>query len=501
MYKQLIKNSSIITLIFIGFISCEKEYDIPESNNFSDAVAVASGNTRIQKGGLTSFADLSRGVTKRTWTIPESAYISNLDGKQPGDLDLIHVVFEEAGDYNVNLKSEFEVDSVNIDKTFNVKVLDYVQSKIEVTAVEADFFEQTENQITMYEGGTIHFKDVSLGSPNRRLWTFDGGDPESAGGISLDEDELVKSIAVSYPSIGQYDVSLVTWRQYPTGEKDTLRLENFVNVIENLEPPTLSSVIENENGIIQLSYNLPLKITSESTSNFSLLVDNQQTTITSVVLNPDDNRILEITPSININSKSTALLTYDGMGGIMRLNDVAIPAFNNETVSLFLPNIADNNIYGFEDGGTGWEQTRPWDNIGQISFTNEQVASGSYSMRMEATEDGNWTKAWSKNKESNTENSNFTLETGQNVTLEFKIWIDPSYTATNIQPHIWNAGNWVSEGFWTSIEGLERGKWITINKELVKVWTVPATAEYFLSFRFNKKGVIYIDDVRIFEPE
>ena len=101
---------------------------------------------------------------------------------------------------------------------------------------------------------------MSLGSPNRRLWTFDGGDPESTGGISLDEDELVKSVAVSYPSIGQYDVSLVTWRQYPTGEKDTLRLENFVNVIENLEPPTLSSVIENENGIIQLSYNLPLKL-------------------------------------------------------------------------------------------------------------------------------------------------------------------------------------------------------------------------------------------------
>ena len=145
---------------------------------------------------------------------------------------------------------------------------------------------------------------------------------------------------------------MVTWRQYPTGEKDTLRLENFVDVIENLEPPTLSSVIENENGIIQLSYNLPLKITSESTSNFSLLVDNQQTTITSVALNPDDNRVLEITPSININSKSTALLNYDGMGGIKRLNDIAVPAFTNETVTLFLPNIADNAIYGFEDGGT-----------------------------------------------------------------------------------------------------------------------------------------------------
>lgn len=498
MYKQFIKNSSIITLIFIGFISCEKEYDIPESNNFSDAVAVASGNTRIQKGGLTSFADLSKGVTNRTWTIPESAYIANLDGKQPGDLDLIHVVFEEAGDYEVNLKSEFEVDSVALDTTFSVKVLDYVKSKIEVTAVEADFFEQTENQITMYEGGTIHFKDVSLGNPNRRLWTFDGGDPESAGGISLDKDSLVESIAVSYTNIGKYDVSLVSWRQYPTGEKDSLRLDNFINVIENLEPPTLSSVIENENGIIQLSYNLPLKITSDSTSNFSLLVDNQETTITNVALNPDDNRVLEITPSININSKSTALLSYDGVGGIMRLNDIAAPAFTNETVNLFLPNIADNIIYGFEDGGTGWEQTNSqWDNIGQITFSNEQVASGSYSMRMEATQDGNWTKAWSKK-----EGSNFTLEAGQNVTLEFKIWIDPSYTATNIQPHIWNAGNWVQEtGFWTSLDGLERGKWIIINKELNKIWTVPATAEYFLSFRFNKKGIIYIDDVRIFEPE
>lgn len=498
MYKQLIKISSIITLILIGFISCEKEYDIPESNNFSDAVAVASGNTRIQKGGLTSFADLSRGVTKRTWTIPESAYIANLDGKQPGELDLIHVVFEEAGDYDVNLKAEFEVDSVALDTTFSVKVLDYVQAKIEVTAVEADYFEQTESQITMYEGGTIHFKDVSLGNPNRRLWTFDGGNPSTAGGIDFNEDLLVESIAVSYTNIGKYDVSLVSWRQYPTGAKDTLRLKNFVNVIENLEPPTLSSVIENESGTIQLSYNLPLKITSESSSNFSLLVDNELTPITNVSLNPDDNTILEITPSINIKSTSTALLSYDGMGGIMRLNDIAAPAFSNETVNLFLPNIVDNTIYGFEDGGAGWEQTNwQWDNIGQISFTNEQAASGSYSMRMEATTDGNWTKAWSKK-----EGSNFTLEAGQNVTLEFKIWIDPSYTATNIQPHIWNAGNWAQEtGFWTSVEDLDRGKWITINKQLDKLWTVPATTDYFLSFRFNKKGVIYIDDVRIFEPE
>ena len=65
-------------------------------------------------------------------------------------------------------------------------------------------------------------------------------------------------MAVSYPSIGQYDVSLVNWRQYPNGEKDTAKLENFVNVIENLEPPTLSSVIENENGIIRIELQFTL---------------------------------------------------------------------------------------------------------------------------------------------------------------------------------------------------------------------------------------------------
>ena len=81
------------------------------------------------------------------------------------------MVFEEAGDYEVNLKAEFEVDSVALDTTFSVKVLDYVQSKIEVTAVEADFFEQTENQITIYEGGLFILK-MSLGSPQQKVMDF-----------------------------------------------------------------------------------------------------------------------------------------------------------------------------------------------------------------------------------------------------------------------------------------------------------------------------------------
>ena len=50
-------------------------------------------------------------------------------------------------------------------------------------------------------------------------------------------------------------------------------------------------------------------------------------------------------------------------------------------------------------------------------------------MRMEATEDGKWTRAWSWN-----EGSLFHLDQGQRVTLEFKVWIDPSYSDGSIDP-------------------------------------------------------------------
>ena len=86
----------------------------------------------------------------------ESAYIANLDGKQPGDLDLIHVVFEEAGDYEVNLKAEFEVDSVALDTTFSVKVwimfnLRLKSLQLKQTSLE----EQTENQLLCMKGGLL----------------------------------------------------------------------------------------------------------------------------------------------------------------------------------------------------------------------------------------------------------------------------------------------------------------------------------------------------------
>ena len=208
------KKISILGLIIITIIACQKDDGITEYNNFSDALAT-SGDKRIQRGDYASFADLSKGVIDRIWTIPETASVINTEGRDPSNMDLIQVQFDEPGQFEVNLKDEFINSAVVLDTTFNVTVLDYIQTNFDVVSIDASFYEETPTQITMYEGGTITFQDVSQGSPNRRKWTFPGGDPSSAGGISIEEDDDVSTISVTYQTIGTYDVELISWRQYP----------------------------------------------------------------------------------------------------------------------------------------------------------------------------------------------------------------------------------------------------------------------------------------------
>lgn len=498
--KNIISYTLVSLSILFGFLSCEKEYIKPDASEFSDAVAAASGNNRIERGNITSFVDLSKGVTNRTWTIPESASITNLNGQNPSSLDLIHVRFDEPGNYEVGLKAAFEVDSIALDTTFNVVVLDYIDTKLEIQSIEAGFYEETPEKITMYEGGTINFKDISDGNPNRRKWLFPGGTPSLAGGINIEQDELVKTIDVAYPKTGIYDLTLITWRQFPEGAKDTLHLKSYINVIENIDPPTIKSIIEDESGVIQLLYDLPLKASEDLLPHFTLADENGvEYVISKVSINSDDNRIVDIETEINIKSDQEAYLSYDDNEGVLtRINDIPAESFDDQMVNLYFPqNLANNNIYGFEDGGSGWSASS--DNLAssKISFTDQKAATGLYSMRMEATEDGKWTRAWSWN-----EGSLFHLDKGQQVTLEFKVWIDSSYTDGSIGPWIfYSEAPYPGTQFWTDMSALPRGEWITINKEANKIWTAPETGNYFVAFRYQKKGVIYIDDVKVYTPE
>ena len=488
------KKISILALIALVVVACQKDDAIPEYNNFSDALAT-SGDKRIQRSDFASFADLSKGVVDRLWTIPESASITNLDGREPSQVELIQVQFDEPGQFEVNLKDEFINSAVVLDTTFNITVLDYIQTNFDVVSIDASFHEETPTQITMYEGSTITFQDVSQGSPNRRRWTFPGGDPSSAGGISIEEDDDVSSISVTYPTIGTYDVELISWRQYPEGIADTLRLQNYINVTENLEPPTIMSIIEDAEGVIDLKYNLPLQSSNDLTNHFEVLVDGSSVGVQNVSLDPNDNKIVKIIPLVNPNILSTASISYNGNGDLARTNDVPVAAFSNEVVTLH--SIANPEIYGFEDGGIGWENPTAWDwdNQGAITYPSDNPATGQYSMKMETTANARC-RAFS-----NAPASLFDLDSEKSYTIEFKVWIDTNYTDTNIFPEVFKSGQWAGEGFWTSVANLPRGEWITINKEAVKIWSPDVSGQYFFSFRFQKTGVVYIDDVKIYEVE
>jgi hypothetical protein len=514
--KKHIYKTMLIFLVMSVMPSCEKDYDTPEANQFSDAVAVASGNKRIERGNVSSFADLSKGVTSRSWTIPASATITNMNGqtsdfinlgsakKYSGtNLDLIHVRFDEPGNHEVNLKADFEVDSIMLDTTFNVTILDHIQTKLEILSIDSGFSEIKPDQITMYEGGTINFKDASLGTPNRRKWTLPGGEPSSAGGINIDKDELVKNISVSYPTIGTYDLTLVSWRQYPMGVKDTLHLKDYVNVVENIDPPSIKNISENESGVIHLIYDLPLKLTSDIVSNLALTVDGTAASIASATLNADDNRIVDITPSVNILNNQSAKLSYDGNGGLMRINDIMAPAFTDQIINLFLPqNLAGDEVFGFEDGGAGWSPPWAWDSKGTTSFPDDFAASGTYSLRMEVNTDAKVRAYSKKNVSKGKLTGEFNLEAGQNITLEYKVWIDPSFTSPGLQVELFRSSKWgASVGFYSDVSSLPRGEWVTISLQGVKSWEVSHTEGYWMSIRYGTKGVIYIDDIKVYEPQ
>ena len=300
--KIPINKIAIVSFVLFGVIACQKDDAIPEYNNFSDALAT-SGDKKIQRDDFASFADLSKGVTNRTWTIPESASIINLEGRDPSEIEIIRVQFDEIGQFEINLKDEFIDSAVQLDTTFNVTVLDYIQTNFDVISIDSDFYEETPTQITMYEGGTITFQDVSLGNPNRRKWTLPGGDPSSAGGISIDDDDDVSTISVTYPTIGTYDVELISWRQYPEGAADTLRIPDYINIVE--APPVINSINEKINGEIHLKYNVSLQSSGDLASYFTLKFDDEEIQISSVEIHPNDNTILKIIPNTNFSSSMT----------------------------------------------------------------------------------------------------------------------------------------------------------------------------------------------------
>jgi hypothetical protein len=187
----------------------------------------------------------------------------------------------------------------------------------------------------------------------------------------------------------------------------------------------------------------------------------------------------------------------------MRINDIMAPAFTDQIVNLFLPpNLAGDEVFGFEDGGAGWSPPWVWDSKGTTSFPDDFAASGTYSMRMEVDSDKKVRAYSRKNPNKGKLTGNFDLVAGKTVTIEYKVWIDPSFTSPGLQVELFRGSKWgASVGFYSDVSSLPRSEWVTISLQGVKNWTVLHTEDYWMSIRYGKKGVIYIDDIKVYEPQ
>lgn len=511
--KYIILTFSVLAFAFYG---CKTEY-IPPTGPFADGIASKTGRDIIALGDTVGFVDISQGVSNRVWTLPEgSRFVEIKEGENPASAQIINIEFNQPGIQEINLKAEFTNGAEPYDTTFTVEVLDSITGKLEILDIQSSFIEQTPQQISIYEGGSITFVDSSTGDVNRRLWLLPGGNPEKAGDISQVEDAKVQEITVQYPTIGVFDVMLVSWREDPFAKKDTVFLEDYVNVLKNEEPPLVSSIAEVDNdSTLQITYNLPMKISGDVIPNFTLTVDGNPVAINSITVNPTNNQVIDIVPSIDIFHRASATLSYDGNGGLTRVNDVPAPAFSDAVVDLDLPDnvlaMAGIDVdFETNTNATGWDllnftpaNANPLTNNSGVSaeYTNQGYNStGSMVFHLNANEDLGTDEKNNLRFSSDYINFPVTLEAGKQYRLEFYYKVEGEGAQEMTWRYHSNTG-WppAHGGGWTSGATTE---W----KLRTITWNAPIDADVLdgrmsiqlISKTNNKKADIYIDDLLMY---
>ena len=166
----------------------------------------SASETTVIQGQAITFTDMSKGIpTSWAWEfIPVgggNTITSNVQNPA--------VTFENPGIYTVKLKSTNPTGSNEKIKTDLVTIID-------ASYVEAGF--NADFQGT-YSGGTIHFKDASLGTAKTWNWTFEGGTPATSS---------EQNPVVTFGTPGRYKVKLVVANNFKSSEKE---VDDYILII------------------------------------------------------------------------------------------------------------------------------------------------------------------------------------------------------------------------------------------------------------------------------
>lgn len=513
--KNIIKIATV--LLAVVFMACEEDYIAP--TDFSD---VGWYTTEFRKdsaqwsagvNSYVSFSDLSVNAIDHTWIIPEGAFflkgtITRKDtiytdlivnpGETETDDKTIHVLFTEPGQQFVTLRNIFK-DSVAFrgldtvaavkqadgrwlyEKQFMVDVYDSIKAEGKIFYKGAEI-PLSEDTLVIEAGESIDFVDVSTqGRPNERSWSVAG--KNSGDSIAT----------VTFTRLGVYSAALRSSRSGENipGGSDFLRIPNPIKVIPSSLPfEQIGTITEREDETIVMSFNGEFEDFGGQESYFTVNVEAVgDVAVKKVEKNPADGSQLFLTLTEPIYQNDNITVSYSG-GNLMSIDTRSLESFSNEPVEMYQnPNLAGPDS-GFEVGGAGgtagWEAT--WNSNGTTEYTTEQVASGSYAMKLIPDDDGKFASI-----QSSTDSEFFELEEGVIYELRFKVYVDPSNAAAALSPWLRSdTPGWFGKQFWTSTGDVTKGEW----NELVKEYEHNNSNEkFYFMFRHNSNaGPMYIDD-------
>jgi len=521
---------TIVLLATVVLFSCEEEEFI-EPTVFSDVGFYTSlFRTDITDGGeynvainrYLSFSDLSVNALEHSWSISDGSYFvkgpltrndSIFDDKRihVGDTSTtdktVNVVFGKGGWAYVTMRNIF-TDSVAFrghdtipgiqqldgtwlyEHTFPIKVYDTLAASAKIFQNGIEISPDVDT-IFVENGNTLEFVDFTTNEPN--TWRFSIG---SAIGVD-------SASSISLKNLGTFTARLNVSRQ---GENIPNDYDNFVfpqiiKVIPSSLPFELTGeIVELKDETIQVPFNGGFEDFFIGQDEFiDVSVNGAPFSIASLSLNSEDASILEIKLSEPIYKGDVITISLKE-GSNIRAADTREPiTFENVSVKMYDHSLVDNAVYGFEVNGASAVELHPDNTTGSITVTDEiPGADGSqYSLKLESSEDGNW--AWFS-----TNPSRFNIPEGTVLQYEYKFYI-PSSQGAN--PFVMN-GPWLHfsdestwQQWWTNgVSTAPFDEWVTLTHPNVDRVT-SKTDDYFMSIRLNRAGVIYYDDLRVYEYE
>ncbi|KAA5823725.1 hypothetical protein FPF71_13610 [Algibacter amylolyticus] len=519
------KNNIVILMFLLAvlFIGCQKDDDYEAPNSFSDVgwyFSDTEGNLATKINGYITFADLSQGVVSHEWSIGGGSYYlempiarqdSIFDGKIIGSgtstEKTVSVWFKKSGLQGVRLYNVFDEkvtfrgrkdeenvfidaeqvgDKWVIDTTFIVDVYDSIVPQIRIEHAEGGVVGHTNPQDTIFveAGGTLNFFDeTTIGRPDTWEWNV---------GTAKSNDQNA-SIVLKKLGIFKATLSISRTGQNIPGDFEFYRIPSPIKVIPSSQPfvVTPTDLMERKDQTIQVPFNGEFDAFIDQESFFSVKVNGAEFNIASVSINLDDATILDIKLSDQIYRNDDITVSYDGNGTLLSTDTRVPEAFTDLPVAMFQHEAIK---FDFETGGENFVP-RDGENLATttIGISTEQAASGTNSLKMDAAASGNFS-AWINYTDT------FSLNAGVPVMYEYKLY-KVSGTAINfLAPWINKGGNATVSQFWhNTIQSAPFDEWTTIRTQLV---TPSATADdYNMYFRHNGSGTIYLDDVRIIEPD